>query len=207
MTINVPLFIKEGEDDQDRHAHPRLHGPRVIALVWVTARSEGIALPPTICLCDPHNLRFRPDFVCNVCVICGNFGCKKEKIDKQSRQAQFQAQPQSCAQRRTGADTRSGVGSAHGPDPLGKICFCDFPSSDLRNSQSDIFYRFRARDRDAALLGGRRILVFFIGRSSVADCFFRSSAPDPHLCLRTRIDPRAVGLVDGWPREPVSRWP
>ena len=142
-----------------------------------------------------------------LCVICRHFGCKKEKIDKQSREAQFEAQPQSCAQRRTGADTRPRVGSAHGPDPLGKICFCDFSSPDLRNSQSDIFYRFRARDCDAALLGGRRILVFFIGRSSVADCFFRSSASNPNLCLRTRIDPRAVGLVNGWAHKPVSCWP
>ena len=145
--------------------------------------------------------------VCSVCVICGHFGCKKEKIDKQSREAQFQTQSQSCAQRRTGADTRSGIGSSHSADALGEIRFCDFPLADLCNFQSDIFYRFRARDRDAALLGGRRVLVFFVGRNSVADRIFRSSASDPHLCLRTRIDPCALGLVNGWACEPVSRWP
>jgi len=69
--------------------------------------------------------------VCSVCVICGHFGCKKGKIDKQSREAQFQAQPQSCAQRRTGADTRSGIGSSHSADALGEIRFCDFPVADL----------------------------------------------------------------------------
>ncbi len=142
-----------------------------------------------------------------LCVICGNFGCTKKKIDKQSRQAQFQAQPQGRAQRRESADIRSGVGSAHSTDALGEIRFRNFPPASLRNSESDIFYRVRARSGGATALGRRRILVFFIGRNSVVDRLFRSSASDPPLCFWTRINACGVGLVDGRTREPVSRWP
>jgi hypothetical protein len=69
----------------------------------------------------------------SVCVISGNFGCKKAKIDKQPRNAQFQATPEGCPQRCSGADIRSRIGSAHGADTLGEVHCCDFSVADLRN--------------------------------------------------------------------------
>src|SRR5947209_11890494 len=74
---------------------------------------------------------------------------------------------------------------------MGEICFCDFLAADLRDSESDIFHCVRARDYDATALGRRRILVLFIRGTPLADRFFRSSAPNRNLCLRTRTDPRS----------------
>src|SRR5439155_20797454 len=113
--------------------------------------------------------------------------------------------PKRCAR-----DIKKGhrcFGTAAGADPMGEICFCDFLAADLRDSESDIFHCVRARDYDATALGRRRILVLFIRGSPLADRFFRSSAPNRNLCLRTRTDPRTLGLVDGRTREPVSGWP
>ena len=44
-TVNVPLFIQEGETDQDRYAHGRVHGPRVAAAVRDAAFAASASRP------------------------------------------------------------------------------------------------------------------------------------------------------------------
>src|SRR4029077_15527795 len=97
--------------------------------------------------------KFAPGYV-----TCDRFG-EEAEIQKQSRKAQFEACPQSRAQRRSGANLGSGVESAQGADTLGEICFRDFSPTDLGNSQPNIFYRLRARSGDTTIVGRRRILV------------------------------------------------
>src|ERR1700730_830817 len=77
----------------------------------------------------------------------------------------------------------------------------------MRDSESDIFYRVRARHRRATALGRRRILVFLARSRVVADCILRSATADSWLRFRTRTYPRALGLVDGRTVQPVPREP
>jgi hypothetical protein len=79
-------------------------------------------------------VRFRLDFAELTLRNLRRLGSKKEKTHKQARKAQFQARPQSCAQRRSSKNNRFGTGSTHSADALGEICFCDFSAADLRNS-------------------------------------------------------------------------
>ena len=89
---------------------------------------------------------------------------------------------------------------------MGEIYRRDFSAADVRGSDADIFYRVCARNRDATVVGGRRVLVLLVRRGAVANCFLRSAAPDLDLRVRARAYPRALGVVNGWSREPVSRW-
>ena len=54
------------------------------------------------------------------------------------------------------------------------------------------------------LWAGEEFWFFSLGAVLWLIAFFGLAAPDPDLRLRTRIDPRALGLVDGRTRQPVS---
>ena len=71
-----------------------------------------------------------------------------------------------------------------GPDPLGEICHWDFSPAGLRDSEPDVLYRFRAGNREPEDLGRGGVLVFFVRRDPVVDCFLWVAAPDVNLCFR-----------------------
>ncbi len=142
-----------------------------------------------------------------ICVNCGNFGCNEAQIGKESRHAQFEARPESCPQlcARDTEKLHRGIRAAHSAHKVGEIYYCGFSAADLRRSYPDIFHGVRARDCDATVVGGRRVLVLLVRRGAVANSFLRSAAPNLDLRVRARTDPRALGVVDGWSREPVPR--
>jgi len=89
--------------------------------------------------------------------------------------------------------------TSHGPDILryrmltcrrvGEIRFCDFPVP-ICAIFSQHFLPLFARATVAAFLGGRRILVFFIGGNSVADRIFRLPRPILIYVFGHELDPR-----------------
>src|SRR5262245_32826805 len=89
---------------------------------------------------------------------------------------------------------------------MGQIRFRYFFAASLRRSYPDIFHGVRARDCDATIVDGRRVLVLFIRRGPLANRLLRSAAANLDLRVRARTDSRALGVVDGWSREPVPRW-
>src|SRR6478735_6539025 len=86
---------------------------------------------------------------------------------------------------------------------MGEIYLCDFSAAAVRGFDADIFLGVRARNCDATAVGGRRILVLFVGRGAVANSFLRVAATHLDLRVRARTYPRALGVVHGWSREPV----
>src|SRR5262249_53572207 len=144
-----------------------------------------------------------------ICVICGNFGCNEAQIEKEWRYAQSETRPESCPQRcaRNIEKPNSGIRAAHSAHKVGEIHFCDFSAPDVRGSYTDIFHGVRARDCYAAIVGGRRVLVLLVRRGAVANSLLRSAAPNLDLRVRARAYARALGIVDGWSRESVPRWP
>ena len=53
------------------------------------------------------------------------------------------------------------------------------------------------------LWAGEEFWFFSLGAGALADRFLRSAAADRSLRFRTRTDPCALGLADGWTRQPV----
>ena len=158
--------------------------------------------------CAPLKCKFRFSKSTAFRVICGRFGDKAQIQKKESRQAQFEARPESCPQRcaHNTEKLHLGIRAAHSAHKVGEIYFCDFSAADVRGSYTDIFHCVRARYCDAAVVGGRRILVLLVRRGAVANSFFRSATANLDLRVRARAYARALGMVDGWSREPVPRW-
>src|SRR5262249_34941567 len=97
--------------------------------------------------------------------------------------------------------------TSDGPDALGKIHCRPFSAADLRRSHRNFFHRLCPGDDSPALVGWTRILVLLARRVALADRLYGAATASPALRFWTRTYSRSLDLVNGRPRQPISRWP
>jgi len=195
-TINVPLFIKEGESIKSCNRSNRqraLSRPASCA----PKRSGGGAKTTATEFVFPKSAP--------IGVICGKtFGFPASKIDKESR-TKIARPRQDRSPCRADDANATHPRFSYDPNALGQNCLCGFSPAILRGSHANVFHRFCTRNSDGATLGSRRILVLLTRRSPLVDrVLLWSVAADCCLRFRTRTHACHLGPAHGRTHQPVS---
>jgi len=106
-----------------------------------------------------------------------------------------------------GANTCSGVGSVHRADTLGEIRFCDFSVADCAILSQTFFTAFARAAVAQRLWAGEEFWFFSLGAILWLIAFLGLPRPILIYVFGHELTHCALGLVDGWTRQPVSRWP